>query len=76
MISPLGRYAAAVAFAGIRPDSGRSPARPLARGDGSLVEDLATPRPAARLGLLKLGGQFGEPQIASSALARQRLSQR
>jgi hypothetical protein len=32
--------------------------------------------PAVRLGLLKLGRQVGEPQLASSALARQQVSQR
>jgi hypothetical protein len=58
------------------PGSAGPSARPLARDDGSLMEDLAAPHSAARLGLLKLGGQFGEPQIAASALARQRLSHR
>jgi hypothetical protein len=73
-----------------------SPARPLARDDGSLVEDLAAPDSvwfgaveragqagraypaplAVRLGLLKLGGQFGEPQIAGYEVARQWVSQR
>ena len=31
---------------------------------------------AVGLGPLKLGGHFGEPQLPSSALARQRVSQR
>jgi hypothetical protein len=31
---------------------------------------------AVGLGLLKLGGHLGEPQLPSSALARQRVSQR
>ena len=50
MISSLGRWAAAVALADIGPGPGRSPARPLARDDGSLVEDLAAhaPRSSAR----------------------------
>jgi hypothetical protein len=46
MISSLGRRAATMAFAGIGPGPGRSPARPLARGDGSLAEDLAAPHSA------------------------------
>lgn len=94
MISPLGRRAAAVAFARIGAGPGRSPTRPLARDDGSLVEDLAAPDSAwfgafegpsqavraqraplaVRLGLLKLGWQFGEPQVAMYAVAGQRLS--
>lgn len=96
MISPLGRWAAAVAFAGIGAGPRRPPARPLARDDGSLVEDLAAPDSAwfgafkragqagraqrallaVRLGLLKLGWQFGEPQIAMYAVARQQPSPR
>lgn len=96
MISSLARWAAAMTLAGIGPGPGRSPAQPLARDDGSLVEDLAAPDSAwfgaferagqagraqrallaVRLGLLKLGRQFGKPQIAVYAVARQRLSQR
>lgn len=92
----LGRCPGGVDFVGIGPGPGRTPARPLARDDRSLVEDLAAPDaawfgaferagqagraqragPAMRLGLLKLGGQLGEPQIAGYAVAGQRLSQR
>lgn len=94
MIASLCRCAAAVALAGIELGLGRSPAWPLARDDGSLVDDLAAPDSAwftafkcasqagfaqrtllaLRLGLLKLGGQFGEPQIAVCAGAGKRLS--
>jgi hypothetical protein len=63
MIFSLGRWAAAVAFAGIRPGPGRSPARPLARDDGSLVEDLATPDPVW-LGAFERAGQAGRAQRA------------
>jgi hypothetical protein len=96
MSSPLGRWATAVAFAGIGAGPGRSSARPLAHDDGSLVEDLAAPDSAwfgaferagqagraqrallaVRLGLLKLGWHFGEPQVTVYAVARQRLSPR
>ena len=63
MISSLGRWAAAVALADIGPGPGRSPARPLARDDGSLVEDLAAPR-TAKLGALERAGQAGRAQRA------------
>lgn len=85
-----------MAFAGIGAGPRRSPARPLARDDGSLVKDLAAPDSArfgaferagqavraqrallaVRLGLLKLGWQFGEPQVAMYTVARQRPSPR
>lgn len=88
------RSGGAVVLADVGPGPGRSPARPLVRDDGSLVEDLAAPDSAwlgafdragqagrapraplaIRLGLLKLCGHFGEPQLPSSALARQQVS--